>query len=82
MTVRKLQGKPLKYIVASEWCYSLQNWIYVLLSRLRTSSGLYISHKLIKFKCKPMSKNISIFLKKESTYPTCKPLIQQIKNEV
>ena len=66
MTVHKLQGKSLDYIFVSEWCYSLQNLIYVLLSRLRTSSGLYIRHKLIRDRCKPMSKNCKLFLKNKS----------------
>lgn len=40
MTVHKLQGQSLDCVVASEWNES-QNWIYVLLSRIRKSSGIY-----------------------------------------
>ena len=55
MIVHKLQGKSMDCMVDSEWCFTQQNWIYVLLSRLRTSIGLYIQNMLIKDKCKPLT---------------------------
>ena len=69
MTVHKLQRQSLDCVVASEWNEG-QNWIYVLLSRIRKSSGLYIRKKLLKKNCKPMSQNCKKFLQKlESKKP-------------
>ena len=63
ITVHKLQGRSLDCIVASDWYYG-PNWIYVLLSRLRTSAGLYVRDPLLHSKCKPMSQKCKVFIDK------------------
>ena len=61
ITVHKLQGRSLDCIVASEWHYGA-NWVYVLLSRLRTSAGLYTRDNLLHNFCKPMAEKCKQFL--------------------
>ena len=61
ITVHKLQGRSLDCIVASDWHYGA-NWVYVLLSRLRTSAGLYVRNNLLFKNCKPMSETCKQFL--------------------
>ena len=61
ITVHKLQGRSLDCIVASEWHYGA-NWVYVLLSRLRTSAGLYARDNLLHNFCKPMAEKCKQFL--------------------
>ena len=45
-TGHKLQGVSLIQMVVRSWNYSTPNWIYIVLSRVRTSKGLYICEKL------------------------------------
>ena len=45
-TGHKLQGISLNQMVVRSWNYSTPNWIYVVLSRVRTLEGLYICDKL------------------------------------
>jgi hypothetical protein len=45
-TGHKLQGKTLDKLFISSWSYST-NWPYVLLSRVRTLSGLYLRKELM-----------------------------------
>ena len=40
-TTHKLQGKSLESVMVSTWSYTI-NWIYVVLSRVRTSTGLFV----------------------------------------
>ena len=40
-TGHKLQGKTMDNLVVAEWG-DLQNWAYVVLSRVRTLSGLFL----------------------------------------
>ena len=40
-TGHKLQGSSLDELFVHEWKYSVKNWIYVVLSRVRTLQGLY-----------------------------------------
>jgi hypothetical protein len=54
ITVHKLQGRSINNIFASTWFYG-GNWIYVLLSRLKTSSGLFSRQKLYHSRTKGMS---------------------------
>ena len=61
ITVHKLQGRSLDCIFASDWHYGA-NWVYVLLSRLRTSAGLYVRDNLLFNSCKPMSQKCKQFL--------------------
>ena len=44
-TGHKLQGKTVKTLVVAEWS-AVRNWIYVVLSRVTTLDGLYLTHKL------------------------------------
>ena len=46
ITVHKLQGISFDCIVASDWHFGA-NWLYVLLSRLRTSAGLYVRDNVL-----------------------------------
>ena len=41
-TGHKLQGMSKDQLIVSSWNYSFKNWIYVVLSRVRTLSGLYL----------------------------------------
>ncbi len=41
-TVHKLQGMSKDSLVITEWNYKCSNWIYVVLSRVRSLKGLYL----------------------------------------
>ena len=41
ITVHKLQGRSLEKLFVFSWSYT-SNWIYVLLSRVKTSTGLFV----------------------------------------
>ena len=45
-TGHKLQDVTLNRMVVRSWKYSTPNWVYVVLSRLRMSAGLFICEKL------------------------------------
>ena len=45
-TGHKLQGVSLNRMVVRSWNYRCNNWIYVVLSRLRTLNGLFLCEKL------------------------------------
>ena len=45
-TGHKLQGVSLNQMVVRSWNYSTPNWIYVVLSRVRTLNGIHICKKL------------------------------------
>ena len=45
-TGHKLQGMSKDNLIVESWNYSFDNWIYVVLSRVRTRSGLFICEKL------------------------------------
>ena len=46
-TGQKLQGCTVDSILANDWYYGA-NWVYVVLSRVRTMKGLYIRKPLSK----------------------------------
>ena len=48
-TGHKLQGMSKDALIVNSWNYSFANWIYVVLSRVRTLSGLYL--------CSPLDMN-------------------------
>jgi hypothetical protein len=48
-TGHKLQGMSKDTLIVNSWSYGFANWIYVVLSRVRTLSGLYL--------CKPLDLN-------------------------
>ena len=60
-TVHKLQGKTLDAIVVSSWDYT-GNWVYVVLSRVRTLKGLFLRLPLRGKKTRGMSKELLAFL--------------------
>ena len=41
-TGHKLQGMSKDNIIVVNWFYSVKNWVYVVLSRVRTLNGLYL----------------------------------------
>ena len=45
-TRHKLQGASLNKMVVRSWEYGIVNWIYVVLSRVRSLKGLFICQKL------------------------------------
>ena len=45
-TGHKLQGSTKKNLIVVSWNYKFKNWPYVVLSRVETSSGLYLLEKL------------------------------------
>ena len=49
ITVHKLQGKTVHYILISTWDYT-GNWIYVILSRCPTLKGIFIRKPLTSFR--------------------------------
>ena len=42
MTGHKLQGMSKDVLIVNSWNYGFANWVYVVLSRVRTLSGLYL----------------------------------------
>ena len=46
MTGHKLQGVSLDNLVVNSWNYSVPNWVYVVLSRVRKMVGLVLNTKL------------------------------------
>lgn len=46
-TVHKLQGRSLQNLFVSSWSYTTSNWIYVVLSRVKTSNGLFVRTPLL-----------------------------------
>ena len=60
-TVHKLQGKTLKYLVVSLW-NCLGNWVYVVLSRVKTLNGLFLQKPLQHKKTRGMDDECKSFL--------------------
>jgi hypothetical protein len=54
-TVHKLQGRSIDNLFVSCLNYT-DNWIYVALSRVKTSKGLFLRHKINRSRVKPMKK--------------------------
>ena len=48
-TVHKLQGRSIENLLVSTWSYTT-NWVYVVLSRVRTSNGLFVRVPLLHTK--------------------------------
>ena len=42
----KLQGMSKDTLIVSEWDYRCANWVYVVLSRVRTRKGLFLTKPL------------------------------------
>ena len=45
-TDHKLQGLTLDTLVVNSWTFSVQHWVYVVLSRVRTLNNLVLNEKL------------------------------------
>lgn len=45
-TGHKLQGTSKDSLIVGSWNYTFENWIYVVLSRVRTLKGLFLCEKL------------------------------------
>jgi len=45
-TVHKLKGRSVDNLMISNWSYT-SNWIYVVLSRIKTSQGLFVRTPLL-----------------------------------
>ena len=45
-TGHKLQGKSVDSLIVGEWAKNVRNWIYVVLSRVRTIDGLFLLQEL------------------------------------
>ena len=50
-TVHELQGRSIENLMVTTWDYT-DNWIYVVLSRVRTSKGLFLKKPLLHSKAK------------------------------
>ena len=68
-TGHKLQGCTVDSILANDWYYGA-NWVYVVLSRVKTMKGLYIR--------KPLSKD----LKKYEKPTAMKEMLQKFKDTI
>ena len=45
-TGHKLNGMSKDSLIINSWGYGFENWVYVVLSRVRTRAGLVINEKL------------------------------------
>ena len=45
-TGHKLQGMSKDALIVNSWDYGFEHWVYVVLSRVRTRSGLFLNKKL------------------------------------
>ena len=45
-TGHKLQGMSKDNLIVESWNYSFDNWVYVVLSRVKTRQGLFLCEKL------------------------------------
>ena len=45
-TGHKLQGMSKDALIVNSWGYGFENWVYGVLSRVRTRSGLFLNKKL------------------------------------
>ena len=59
-TGHKLQGMSKDQLVVSSWNYSSKNWIYVVLSRVRTLSGLYLCQPLDELRPFPIDDKLLV----------------------
>ena len=62
----KLQGMSMDALIVNSWGCGWDNWVYVVLSRVQTRSGLFLSKKLdLKKKFKVLEKLLSFEERKE-----------------
>ena len=57
-TGHKLQGMTKDNLIVQSWNYSFENWVYVVLSRVQTLSGLYLCQKLDTTKSFPCDERL------------------------
>lgn len=63
-TGHKLQGMSKDNLIVVSWNYAMVNWVYVVLSRVRTLSGLYLCCKLDEHKKFHVSEELIEYEKK------------------
>jgi hypothetical protein len=61
VTVHKLQGRTIRSLLVSS-CNYRDNWMYVVLSRVKTLSGLYLRHPVDGNRIRGMSSLLREFL--------------------
>jgi len=59
-TAHKLQGMSKDQLIVSSWNYRVKNWIYVVLSRVKTLSGLYLCHPLDEMRPFPVDDKLLV----------------------
>lgn len=59
-TGHKLQGTSKDKLIVASWNFSVPNWIYVVLSRVRTLKGLFLTEKLDESKPFPVVREVVI----------------------
>ena len=59
-TAHQLQGMSKDQLIASSLNYSSKNWIYVVLSRVRTLSGLYLCQPLDELRPFPIDDKLLV----------------------
>jgi len=77
-TGHKLQGMSKDTLIVNNWNYKCANWVYVVLSRVRTRKGLFLSRQLDISKEFAVPENLKQFeyrMKNDKE----KPLLQRIE---
>ena len=57
-TGHRLQGQTKEALIVVGWTYKVQNWIYVVLSRVTTMRGIFFMEPIDVGKLKPPSQNL------------------------
>ena len=57
-TGHRLQGQTKEALIVVGWTYKVQNWIYVVLSRVTTMRGIFFMEPIDVRKLKPPSQNL------------------------
>jgi len=58
-TGHKLQGTSKDKLIVASWNYSEPNWTYIVLSRVRTLKGLFLTEKSVKLNHSPFGERWS-----------------------
>ena len=59
-TGHKLQGTSKDQLIVASWNYSCPNWVYVVLSRVRTLKGLFLCEKMDESKPFPVVQEVTL----------------------
>ena len=57
-TGHKLQGQSKDALIVVDWTYKIDNWIYVVLSRVRTMNGIFFMQPIDPEKIKPPNQQL------------------------